>query len=71
MRCGLGRDANMSQRLRELVLDAVGCAGAVPLIMRRLSADALPSERTVGPDCEARLIAHILILIKAHLREQS
>jgi aminoglycoside phosphotransferase (APT) family kinase protein len=36
--------------------DAVGSAGAVPLIMRRLSADALPSERTVGPDCEARLI---------------
>ena len=37
-------------------LEAVGSAGAVPLIMRRLSADALPSERTIEPDCEARLI---------------
>jgi aminoglycoside phosphotransferase (APT) family kinase protein len=37
-------------------LDAVGSAGAVPLIMRRLSADASPSERTVAPECEARLI---------------
>jgi aminoglycoside phosphotransferase (APT) family kinase protein len=37
-------------------LEAVGSAGAAPLIMRRLSADALPSERTIEPDCEARLI---------------
>ncbi len=52
-------------------LDAVGSAGALPLIMRRHFADALPSERTIEPDCEARLITHILILIKARLREQS
>ncbi len=36
--------------------DAVGGADALPLIMRRLSADAVPSERTIEPDCEARLI---------------
>ena len=52
-------------------LDAVGCAGAVRQIMRRLSADALPGDRTAGPGSEARLITHVLILIKAHLREQS
>ncbi len=36
--------------------DAAGSAGAMPLIMRRLSAEAVPSERTIKPDCEARLI---------------
>lgn len=36
--------------------DAVGPSGTVPLIMRRLSADALPSERAVGSECEAQLI---------------
>ena len=36
--------------------DAVGSAGVVPLIMRRLSADATPGERSVSSECEALLI---------------
>jgi aminoglycoside phosphotransferase (APT) family kinase protein len=36
--------------------DAVGDAGVVPLIMRRLSADAAPGERPVSSECEAQLI---------------
>ena len=36
--------------------DAVGSAGVVPLIMRRLSADAAPGERSVSSECEALLI---------------
>ncbi len=37
-------------------LDAVGERGVVPLIMRRLSADAAPGERTVSSETEAQLI---------------
>ena len=33
--------------------DAVGPAGAVPLIMRRFSADAVPSESVINPETEA------------------
>ncbi len=36
--------------------DAVGRAGVVPLIMRRLSTDAAPGERSVSSECEALLI---------------
>jgi len=36
--------------------DAVGDGGVVPLIMRRLSADAAPGERTLSSECEAQLI---------------
>jgi aminoglycoside phosphotransferase (APT) family kinase protein len=36
--------------------DAVGDRGAVRLIMRRLSADAAPGERTLSSECEAELI---------------
>ena len=36
--------------------DAVGDAGVAPLIMRRLSADAAPGERSVSSECEALLI---------------
>jgi aminoglycoside phosphotransferase (APT) family kinase protein len=36
--------------------DAVGPAGAVPLIMRRFSADAVPSESVINPETEAFLI---------------
>ena len=36
--------------------DAVGRAGAVPLIMRRLSADAAPASEASAPECEAHLI---------------
>ena len=35
---------------------AIGDHGAVPLILRRLSADATPSEMTIDPECEAQLI---------------
>jgi len=36
--------------------DAVGPAGAVPLIMRRFSADAVPSDSVINPETEAFLI---------------
>jgi aminoglycoside phosphotransferase (APT) family kinase protein len=36
--------------------DALGSAGVVPLIMRRLSTDAAPGERAVSSECEAQLI---------------
>ncbi len=36
--------------------EAIGEAGAVPLILRRLSADAVPSEMTIDPETEAQLI---------------
>ena len=36
--------------------DAVGAAGVAPLIMRRLSADAAPGERSISSECEALLI---------------
>ena len=36
--------------------DAVGPAGAIPLIMRRFSADAVPSESVINPETEAFLI---------------
>jgi len=35
---------------------ASGAAGAVPLILRRLSADAAPREMTIDPESEAQLI---------------
>jgi hypothetical protein len=36
--------------------DAIDRANVTPLILRRLSDDALPSEDTVTPECEAHLI---------------
>ncbi|HML08747.1 MAG TPA: phosphotransferase family protein [Xanthobacteraceae bacterium] len=36
--------------------EAIGDRGAVPMIMRRLSPDAAPSELTIDPEIEARLM---------------
>ena len=36
--------------------DAAGDGGVVPLIMRRLAADAEPGERSISSECEAQLI---------------
>jgi aminoglycoside phosphotransferase (APT) family kinase protein len=38
--------------------DAINRANATPLVLRRLSDDALPNEDTVTPECEALLIRH-------------
>ena len=35
---------------------AIGDAGAAPLILRRLAADAVPSDMTIDPETEAQLI---------------
>lgn len=59
----LGRLRNASLKrltgganLETWAFDAIDRANVIPLILRRLSDDALPSKDTVTPDCEAHLI---------------